>query len=301
MKLELESCSSSAGGANSATRPASRHRQNLVRIREAVEHAFLLADRPQAGEQAAGVSDESDATGAAEDVSKGTVAGPATTLIAEERVVVGALDWRLYTRYFGFASGWTLTGATGSGVCILSVLLPLIAWSEMLRLSGDYFLSLWSQDNENGMRYIALNGTALQGADKQYESAVWMQAYGALSFAIAVFSFIRTEAIIRSALQSARSIHDYSLAIVVKARVPTFFDVTAVGTVLNRLSRDVVVLDCVLSDHAYAFLEHLALIAGVVIVCASTTWGLLLVLLPIMKVFAYCRKYFSASSRELNA
>ncbi|BGP13132.1 hypothetical protein JCM10213v2_001051 [Rhodosporidiobolus nylandii] len=79
----------------------------------------------------------------------------------------------------------------------------------------------------------------------------------------------------------------------------SFFDQTPMGTVLNRFSRDIYVIDEVLARVFGGFARTLAGVAGMIAVITFSAPAFLLVLIPVLFVYKRVQTYYLATSREL--
>ncbi len=89
--------------------------------------------------------------------------------------------------------------------------------------------------------------------------------------------------------------HGGLLLSILRAPINTYFDVTPVGRILNRFSKDLDNMDSLLPD----FFQQILANGFIVIVCISSTFYFLLLLLPLSILFFKTQSYFRHSSREL--
>jgi ATP-binding cassette subfamily C (CFTR/MRP) protein 2 len=112
--------------------------------------------------------------------------------------------------------------------------------------------------------------------------------YGALAFTYGFFAILRAGALLSGSIHSSRTVHRRMITSLLFAPLNEFFERIPIGRILNRLSKDVSVID---SDLAYTigiFLATVSTTIGDTLLCvyASSLW----VLIPI-SIFMYaCKK-----------
>lgn len=159
---------------------------------------------------------------------------------------------------------------------------------------------------------LLLGGSALFNA-AAVVLALWTQApastqaaspyalqFGWLVAAGTVVSIWRAEAVMRACVAAARTLHDAAFAHVLQARV-AFFDATPAGRILNRLSKDVGVLDDTLPMLLFDFLASLAaVLALIAVICVINPW-MLLALPPLLAAFAALQSHYLRASQPVKA
>jgi ABC-type multidrug transport system fused ATPase/permease subunit len=86
---------------------------------------------------------------------------------------------------------------------------------------------------------------------------------------------------------------------VLSAPVNTYFDVTPVGRILNRFSKDLDAMDSLLPDFLLQAIQNIFQIISIIGVCLSSSAYFVVLFVPIALVFYYIQSYFRKSSREL--
>jgi len=84
-----------------------------------------------------------------------------------------------------------------------------------------------------------------------------------------------------------------------RAPITLFFDVTPVGRILNRFSRDLDQVDSILPDFFLQFIQNMFVVISVFVVCAFASWWIVLTYVPMVALFILTKQYFERTSREL--
>ncbi|POY70789.1 hypothetical protein BMF94_6201 [Rhodotorula taiwanensis] len=192
----------------------------------------------------------------------------------KERREQGSVKWSVYKEYIK-ANGYI--GAT--------LYLTTIVAQQGLQIATNVWLKNWSQHNsdtgENGdiTYYLAIYALLGCGA-----SLVFF-LNGVLLYSLCV-------------IRSAKLMHDRMFHAVIRSPM-LFFETTPLGTILNRFSRDVYVIDEVLARVFGGFARTLAGVFGMVAVISTSAPAFLLILLPLLVIYKRVQTYYLATSREL--
>jgi len=96
-----------------------------------------------------------------------------------------------------------------------------------LSTASNFWLSYWSE----------------QVVDPEHPQSYYLTIYSILSLSYAFFVLIRISMLFIQSVKCSRQIHKDMLAKVIRAPVNLFFDRVPSGRILNRLSKDLTVLD----------------------------------------------------------
>jgi len=96
-----------------------------------------------------------------------------------------------------------------------------------LNTASNFWLSYWSDSVK----------------DPQHPQSYYLKIYCLLSLSYAFFCFIRISMLYLQSIKCSRKLHKDMLAKVIRAPVNLFFDRVPSGRILNRLSKDLTVLD----------------------------------------------------------
>ncbi|WAR56973.1 hypothetical protein PtB15_8B17 [Puccinia triticina] len=99
-------------------------------------------------------------------------------------------------------------------------------------------------------------------------------------------------------VRCARTFHDQMFSKVLRAPL-TFFDTTPVGTILNRFSRDVFIIDEILPRVFTGFLRTAAGTLSIFLVVSWAVPPFLLASIPLLFVYKSIQSYYLATSREI--
>eukprot|EP00935_MAST-01C_sp_MAST-1C-sp1_P001017 g1017.t1 len=223
--------------------------------------------------------------------------GGGASLVLAERKQTGDLKWSTYTGYFGAAisSGNSsvtggvegtggegggrgsrsrrsaMEGGGGTGIGLMVLCLFAYGVSQVMRVGQDVWVTVWAEDGG--------------GSDSVH--GYW---YIALTFATLVFCVGRSIAFMVSAAASSRNMHDTVLTKVMRAPVPTFFDVTPVGEITNRFAKDTDIVDTTLPDFMMQLLQNAFHVVSILALQAASS--------PYFLIFAAALLWFFHGVRE---
>ncbi|ORY80748.1 P-loop containing nucleoside triphosphate hydrolase protein, partial [Leucosporidium creatinivorum] len=172
-----------------------------------------------------------------------------------------------------------------NGYIGVSLYMGTIVLQQALQIGTNVWLKNWathnseSGDNGNLPYYLGIYAAFGLGA-----SAVFL-ANGILLYSLCV-------------IRSAKIMHDRMFNAVIRSPM-LFFETTPLGTILNRFSRDVYVIDEVLARVFGGFFRTLASVFGMIAVIISQAPLFLLVLAPVLFAYKQIQSYYLATSREL--
>jgi ABC-type multidrug transport system fused ATPase/permease subunit len=136
-------------------------------------------------------------------------------LIENEDRQTGSVASDVYLAYFRLSGG-------SFGLCWLAMLLSLFVVNQVIRIGADVWLSLWS-----GGRVWT-----------DQSLGFWIGVFGAWSAGTALMAIGRQLMYTATSVGASRALHDSMFTNLLRAPVTLFFDVTPVGRIVNRFSRD---------------------------------------------------------------
>uniref|UniRef100_K3X586 Uncharacterized protein n=1 Tax=Globisporangium ultimum (strain ATCC 200006 / CBS 805.95 / DAOM BR144) TaxID=431595 RepID=K3X586_GLOUD len=194
-------------------------------------------------------------------------------LIVEEDRLIGSVNWRTYVKYLD-CCGW-------NGFVVGLTILFLFTIAQVALFFCDWFLSKWS----NGVIHY----------NQRTSLGIYMGLVAVASALVLARCVFYTEMCMRC----SANLHFKYMWKVLSAPVTTFFDVTPVGRVLNRFSRDLDQVDNPLPYFSMWMLLYLFQISSAFLVCAATNPYVLILYLPLGFVFVFVTRVYQASAREL--
>ncbi|GAA5856368.1 hypothetical protein JCM8547_008708 [Rhodosporidiobolus lusitaniae] len=186
----------------------------------------------------------------------------------------GSVKWAVYKEYIK-ANGY------------LGVILYLftIVLQQVLLVAKDVWLKTWAQHNAD---------TGTNGNIPYY-----LGVYGAIGFTASAIFFVNGVLLYSMCVvKSAQHMHDGMFHAVLRSPM-LFFEQTPIGTILNRFSRDVQVIDDVLARVFGGFFRTLVGVFGMIAVISASAPAFLLVLVPVLFIYKRIQTYYLATSREL--
>ncbi|CEQ40462.1 SPOSA6832_02085, partial [Sporobolomyces salmonicolor] len=192
----------------------------------------------------------------------------------QEKREQGSVKWSVYKEYIA------ANGYIGVFLYIFTIVLQ-----QVLNIAKDVWLKQWSQHNaetgDNGNVFFYLTIYGIIGSS----ASIAMFINGILLYSLCV-------------IRSAKIMHDRMFNAVIRSPM-LFFETTPLGTILNRFSRDIDVIDSALARVFGGFFRTLAGVFGMVAVISSSAPAFLLILAPVLFIYKRIQTYYLATSREL--
>ncbi|XP_068425589.1 multidrug resistance-associated protein 1-like [Clinocottus analis] len=200
----------------------------------------------------------------AEDAGKLTVVDKAQT---------GRVKLQTYREYFKTV-----------GLTFIMTIIFLCAFQQAASLAYSYWLSLWADEPP-------VNGT-------QSDHELKLSVFGALGFTQGMAMFGTTLAIALGGIVASRRLHADLLHSVMHSPM-SFFEATPSGNLLNRFSKEIDAIDCMIPDGLKMMLAYLFKLLEVCIILLLATPLTGLVLLPLTCVYVFIQSFYVASSCQL--
>ncbi|KAG9334968.1 hypothetical protein JZ751_006191, partial [Albula glossodonta] len=190
-----------------------------------------------------------------------------------DRARTGRVKLEMYMEYFRTI-----------GLALILPILFLYAFQQAASLTYNYWLSLWADDP-------IVNGT-------QLNTDLKLGVYGALGFAQGVAIFGTTVAISVGGIIASRHLHLDLLNNVLHSPM-SFFECTPSGNLLNRFSKEVDAIDCMIPDGLKMMLSYLFKLLEVCIIVLLATPFAAVVILPLSLLYAFIQSFYVATSCQL--
>ncbi|RLN67554.1 hypothetical protein BBP00_00001541 [Phytophthora kernoviae] len=194
-------------------------------------------------------------------------------LIAQEDRQVGSVQLQTYVDYLS-SSGW-------NGYLLCGSIVALFTIAQVTLFSSDWFLSQWARGS---VGLSQMNSLAL---------------FVGIVVCATLLVYIRCFFYIKVCMACSTNIHFKYLQKVMAAPITTFFDVTPVGRILNRFSRDLDEVDNSLSYMGLWLLLCIFQVAASMVVCAAVNAYMLIVYVPVGYGCWIAVRVFQSSAREL--
>nr|XP_023677559.1 multidrug resistance-associated protein 1-like [Paramormyrops kingsleyae] len=169
----------------------------------------------------------------------------------------------------------------------LTLILPIVflyAVQQTASLAYNYWLSLWADDP-------IINGTQ---TDMDFKLGV----FGALGIAQGLASFGTMVAISVGGIIASRYLHLDLLNNVLLSPM-SFFERTPSGNLLNRFSKEVDAIDCMIPEGLKMMLGYLFKLLEVCIIVLLATPFAVVVILPLTLFYAFIQSFYVATSCQL--
>ena len=199
----------------------------------------------------------------------------------EEKRETGAVKKRIYMVY-GLAG-------TNQSYALLIVLLFLFVCAESAFLSIDAYLGLFSQQDKSGSN--------LTPEEIQAQTDIFIGIYVGLTCLFVLFILIRSISFALFSVQASETLH--KLMVRHTLRFPmSFFWVTPMGRVINRLSADTNAVDTILPGALQWLLMCLARVIGILIVIVVATPIFAATIVPLLLMYVVIYEFYRRTSRE---
>ncbi|MGH0129636.1 UNVERIFIED_CONTAM: hypothetical protein FKN15_048341 [Acipenser sinensis] len=209
-------------------------------------------------------SSETDQPEVAEDAGKLTEA---------DRAKTGRVKLAIYMEYFKTI-----------GLALILPIIFLYVFQQAASLSYNYWLSMWADDP-------VVNGTQL---DTDFKLGV----YGALGFAQGIAIFGTTVAISVGGIIASHHLHQDLLHNMLRSPM-SFFERTPSGNLLNRFSKEVDAIDCMIPDGLKMMLGYLFKLLEICIIVLLATPITAVIILPLGLFYGFIQSFYVATSCQL--
>uniref|UniRef100_A0A8C9U6D6 ABC-type glutathione-S-conjugate transporter n=1 Tax=Scleropages formosus TaxID=113540 RepID=A0A8C9U6D6_SCLFO len=207
------------------------------------------------------------------DVEQDQVPEDVGKLTEVDRARTGRVKLEMYMEYFKTI-----------GLALILPIIFLYAFQQAASLAYNYWLSMWADDP-------IVNGT-------QIDTDMKLGIYGALGFAQGVAIFGTTVAISVGGIIASRHLHLDLLNNVLRSPM-SFFECTPSGNLLNRFSKEVDAIDCMIPDGLKMMLNYLFKLLEVCIIVLLATPFAAVIILPLALLYAFVQSFYVATSCQL--
>ncbi|KAL1139319.1 hypothetical protein AAG570_006305 [Ranatra chinensis] len=208
---------------------------------------------------------------------KNTAPAVGEKLIEAEKAETGGVKWAVYSHYLK---------SIGPFLTVATVILNIIY--QGFSIFSNLWLSIWTNDQN-----IVVNGTQDVGKRDLY-----LGVYGALGAIQILVVFFATASIYLGALKAALLLHNLLLHMILHVST-TFFDVTPLGRLINRFSKDVDTLDNILPLTMRMWTSCLFSVIATLVVISYSTPIFISIIVPIGIIYYFIQRFYVATSRQL--
>ncbi|TRY93238.1 hypothetical protein DNTS_014375 [Danionella cerebrum] len=170
------------------------------------------------------------------------------------------------------------------GLALIIPIFFLYAFQQAASLAYNYWLSLWADDP-------VINGT-------QVNTDLKLGVFGALGFAQGVSIFGTTVAISLGGIIASRKFHLDLLNNVLHSPM-SFFEITPSGNLLNRFSKEIDAIDCMIPDGLKMMLGYVFKLLEVCIIVLMATPFAGVIILPLTLLYIFIQRFYVATSCQL--
>ncbi|XP_077478235.1 multidrug resistance-associated protein 1-like [Stigmatopora argus] len=186
---------------------------------------------------------------------------------------VGRVKLRVYGDYLGTV-----------GLTFIMTIVFLCAFQQAASLAYSYWLSLWADDRP-------VNGT-------RPDHVLRLSVFGALGLTQGLAMFGTSLAVALGGIVASRRLHADLLQDVLRSPV-SFFEATPSGNLLNRFSKEIDAIDCMVPEGLKMMLGYLFKLLEVCVVVLVATPLSGLVLLPLACLYVCVQSFYVAASCQL--
>ncbi|XP_067274892.1 multidrug resistance-associated protein 1 isoform X2 [Pseudorasbora parva] len=194
-------------------------------------------------------------------------------LTQDDKAHTGRVKLELYVEYFRTI-----------GLALIIPIIFLYAFQQAASLAYNYWLSLWADDP-------VVNGT-------QVNTDLKLGVFGALGFAQGTAIFGTTVAISLGGIIASRHLHLDLLNNVLHSPM-SFFESTPSGNLLNRFSKEIDAIDCMIPDGLKMMLGYVFKLLEVCIIVLMATPFAGVIILPLTLLYAFIQSFYVATSCQL--
>jgi ABC-type multidrug transport system fused ATPase/permease subunit len=201
------------------------------------------------------------------------------SLVGEEDRERGQVSLATVASYYGA----TLEGRNGL-VVFGGIILAFIV-AQAFRVLNDLWIGIWAEDVEK--------------PEPRHSQSYYITLFSVFFVATCIFVPGRSAWFLHTCLGASRHLHGQILRKVVAAPINKWFDITPIGRILNRFTKDLDAVDALLPDFLLQSMQQIFHILAVIIICIVSTPFMAIVILPVALAFFFIQRHFRKSSREL--
>ncbi|KAI2666162.1 Multidrug resistance-associated protein 1 [Labeo rohita] len=194
-------------------------------------------------------------------------------LTQADKAHTGRVKLEMYVEYFRTI-----------GLAFIIPIIFLYAFQQGASLAYNYWLSLWADDP-------VVNGT-------QVDTDLKLGVFGALGFAQGIAIFGTTVAISLGGIIASRHLHLDLLNNILHSPM-SFFESTPSGNLLNRFSKEIDAIDCMIPDGLKMMLGYVFKLLEVCIIVLMATPFAGVIILPLTLLYAFVQSFYVATSCQL--
>lgn len=196
------------------------------------------------------------------------------SLVQEESISTGSIRWNVYLYYLA-----------ALGVKTSMAAFVFQAVQQGLSVSTNIVLSQWSDDPDTA---------SLPGVQDKY-----LATYASLGSAASIIIGLSTAFITFGGLNAAQSLHHNMLSTVLKAPIPTFFDINPKGRILNRFSKDQNTVDSGLPFMLNSVMKLFFSLAGTFAALTYSFPAFFVLVLPFTAIYICLQIFYLNTARQL--
>lgn len=209
----------------------------------------------------------------------------------------GSIGASLYWKYM----------RAGAGVFLLPVVIGMFFLSQFLFTATDWWLSEWTDRRKYDALMSHLNLTSEEAQDlkapghdfaRKLSEGQLEAVYAVLVAAGFVACIIRTACFFIMCLRSSIRLHGRLFSSIMRARCQ-FFDTNPIGALLNRISRDMGIIDDLLPATALDAVEIALNSTATVILTIYVNYYIAIPSLILLGLFIGVRRYYIGAGRGL--
>lgn len=201
--------------------------------------------------------------------------------IKDEEVLTGKVKLMAYNKYL-------------SSVGYINAALVLLAFvaNQAVSTGSTIWIAAWS-DHSNQVLEASNNSTA-----NSFDNSFYVGVLGAFGLAQGILSFVRNWFFFWACAKASVVLHNGLLNTIIKATM-RFFDTTPTGTIANRFSGDMHVIDLTLPQSISSLLFTFIEVFSVMIVISISFPIFMVVILPLAVLYYCLLKLYVPTSRQL--
>ncbi|KAK7092224.1 multidrug resistance-associated protein 1-like [Littorina saxatilis] len=202
-------------------------------------------------------------------------------LISTEKVETGQVSWKIY---------WTYMKAAGP--LPFAVALVCFGGFRAVSVIANFWLSQWTEDP-------LLNNQSQWGSEPFIDTNHnYLLYYGLMGLAQLVLLLIYNYFYWTRMVYAGQKLHDSLIQRLFHAPM-SFFDTTPLGRVVNRVSRDIEVVDSLLPLLFRDCMSTTALVIATLLVILIQTPAFAAVLVPLMVIYCVIQRFYIPTSRQV--